>query len=62
MNKEPEYKPTVEELAKGPEDAYGWEWRYAADLEREYLRSLKNPKDVLDYRDQRLGEVFLDNL
>lgn len=63
MRKPPKRK-TLRDLAHKhrPKNGWDWEWRYARDLEADYVKSLKNPKDVLDYLDKREGEEFLDSI
>ena len=35
---------------------------FATAIEHQYIKSLKNGKDILDYRKQREEEVFLENI
>ena len=58
-------RPSISDLADiGPkEKGYcGWRKAYNNKEEIKYINSLKNTKDILDYRDERETEVFLNNI
>ena len=54
-------RPSIADLAKNAETNHGWEWSYASDIEKEYIKHL-SAKDLLAYRQQREEETFLDNI
>ena len=53
-------RPSVKDMA----DKRTMDWRidFNNREELEYLSHLKNPKDILDYRNEREQEVFLNSL
>jgi hypothetical protein len=52
-------RPSVKDMAERPKH-----WKTALNNQEElkYLSRLKNTKDILDYRDERETEVFLNNI
>lgn len=54
-------RPSVKDMA-GPSGPNHWKTAINNREELKYLSRLKNPKDILDYRNEREQEIFLNEL